>query len=74
MWLQIQSETRDETFSIEYRNGPDVEYTDAILYKKDGAWHFIPHERSTSSWLCNGNIEWPEALKRALVHIDMMWK
>jgi len=72
MWIQVQSETNDKMFSIEYRYGPDQDYNDAILYQKDGAWVFQPKLNSETKWLCHGNIEWLEALKRALNIIDTM--
>ena len=74
MWLQVQAQIETDMFSIEYRNDNQSEYTDAMLFKKGGAWVFVPYTDAKESWLCNGNIEWPEALKRALVHIDMFGK
>jgi len=72
MWLQVQSQVEDKLFSIEYRYDAEKDYDDAILYQKDGAWVFQPRVNSETKWLCHGNIEWTEALKRALNILDTM--
>lgn len=64
----IRAET-SMLFEIEYQH--EGKPTAALLEMKHGAWQITPPLPSGVTWIARRDVEWPEALKRALVALGI---
>jgi uncharacterized protein with LGFP repeats len=64
MFLSIDADT-SLSWDIEYITNAGRKT--ALLRMKDGAWYLTREPQAGESWVAGVRVEWPEALKRALI-------
>jgi hypothetical protein len=70
MKIDILSEDTSQSFDIEYETANSKGR--ATLEMKDGGWQLTPRVGAETIWIANKRIDFPEALKRAIISLSML--